>query len=480
MQINELPINKYLVLSCYGNLFAILDIETKIKYIVNNTGKVIAFGDDIDIVCSKFIKKTIMEKGHLKEKILDENGSFLYMGTKVDVLDAHCGIVCFSKKNHFYLISNDTSIAITKKSYDQIEAFPYCTLDNTKFYKVKKGNCYGVIDAETNTIIKSVYDDVDYISNVFTYKKNNKYGLVDIKGNKLTNCKYRKITPSINNLLIVENDNLMHGVIDKSGNIIIKPLYDEINIYKDSIVCKIENKPLDIVNTYDLKGTKKETFFASSVVPYGNIKKVIEKDRVYYIDENNHNIFNKTFYYGSNVVNNTVVVMEDISSSPYLLNLNGERLTNDSYIDLNYVNNNLLRTVKEGNNLTGNFGLIDINGTKLLEEIYDYVIPYEDFIKVKINGKYTLIDYNKKFLLDSFYDEISNPKNGLMITKSSNRYGLITSTEELLKPIYKNIKLLDNGNILKDLTVVKKEELINTTTNNNTCKLKKILKKDNI
>ncbi len=256
------------------------------------------------------------------------------------------------------------------------------------------------------------------------------------------------------NYFTLRKDNL-YGVIDRSGNIIIDPTYDDVKIpnpEKPVFVCyegedtKVlnENKE-EILTDYDkvepiqLKNTVDDLIYEKSVLKY----------------------------------------QEDGKFG--LIDFEGKRITKpiyDSIDSLNYKEGQLL--VKQD----GKTGVINIKGNTLIDIKYDQInvdgyytkeggYNYSGYIVSTTTDqgyRYGYINYDGKLLLEPNYNQLSrvtqiqDNNNAYIICAENGRYGVIKNDENIIPNEYQSIEY-DEGNNLFTIEKGKKYGIANIEGN---------------
>lgn len=87
------------------------------------------------------------------------------------------------------------------------------------FYEVSKNGKRGIIDAQLNTVVSIIYDDIESLdrNGLFKVKNDGKYGLVNKQGNEQVACEYDEISLRTNNTYAVKKDGKSF-IINKDGN----------------------------------------------------------------------------------------------------------------------------------------------------------------------------------------------------------------------------------------------------------------------
>lgn len=227
-----------------------------------------------------------------------------------------------------------------------------------------------------------------------------------------------------------------YGVMDRSGNIIIKAQYTNVEIpnpEKDIFVCYEDEKTTVFNSNKDELYTK-----YSKVLP---IK--LENTASLLCYEKTVLKYEKDGQYG-------------------LIDFDGKEITQNIYGEIK----NLQGT--EGKLLVtkeGKYGVINIKGTELVNPEYDKIQTDEfynnetktveaGFIvsKTTDNGyRYGYINYKGVKLLDTEYNEIiriAEKYDVYLIASKNGQFGLYKENKEIIKPQYQSISYTDNGAII--------------------------------
>lgn len=133
--------------------------------------------------------------------------------------------------------------------YEQVEPIRLKSVSSDLMYeksvlKYLEGGKYGLIDFEGKKITKPIYDEIDsltYKEGEILVKQNDKYGVININGYQIIEPLYDEITVDgyytadvqyKNAGYIVSNtteEGYRYGYIDKDGNIIAEPQYNELS-----------------------------------------------------------------------------------------------------------------------------------------------------------------------------------------------------------------------------------------------------------
>lgn len=277
------------------------------------------------------------------------------------------------------------------------------------------------------------------VSAYFIYQNGKKYEIEEVK-------QY--------NYFSLRKDNLF-GVIDRSGNIIIEPTYDDV---------KIPNPEKPVFVCYEGDSTK--------VLNERKEEILTDYDKVEPIQL--QNTVNDLIYEKS--------VLKYQQDGKYgLIDFEGKRITKpiyDSIDSLNYKEGQLL--VKQD----GKTGVINIKGNTLIDIKYDQINV--DGYYTKENGynysgyivstttdqgyRYGYINYDGKLLLEPNYNQLSrvtqiqDNNNAYIICAENGRYGVMKNDESIIPNEYQSIDY-DEGNNLFTIEKSKKYGIANIDGN---------------
>lgn len=315
-----------------------------------------------------------------------------------------------------------------------------------------------------NTSIKNSYQ-----TQILRYKANGKYGLISLNGNEITSAIYESIETLEykDGILKVKKDG-KYGLIDINGEEVVKTEYNSIvtdGYYNEN--SKYE-KAGYIVNVRTDEGYRygyinykgKQTLDTR----YTNIKRMTEiknDDMVYLITYNNGKagiikngqtlIENKYENIEFDVTNNILVLQQNAKQGVYdldgnmilpiqyenvifagkyinankdgklmVFDITGKLQSEDSYKSITPVANEKYSiTINRDNQ----YGVIDTNKTKLIENIYSYIeYAFDDYFIVSLNGKTGVLDAKNNIIIPVEKDIVQNIKgtNMIQVINSSN------------------------------------------------------------
>ena len=230
-----------------------------------------------------------------------------------------------------------------------------------------------------------------------------------------------------------------YGVIDKSGNVIIEAKYTSIDIPNPTKPIFIKSE--DGKNYEAIDNTGKDI--------------LTEYDNIEAIDINN---------ISSNIPYEKTVLKYKLNGLYGLIDFNGKKITDNIYNSITNID------YKEGNlkiEQNGQFGVINIKGATILKPEYDSIISdgyydeetkYENagfVLRIKTDNGYRFGYANKKgkIILDTLYNEINRiteleGKDVYLITSNNGRYGLVKNGKEVLKNEYTDLSFDVNNHLL--------------------------------
>ena len=251
-------------------------------------------------------------------------------------------------------------------------------------------------------------------------------GYINIEGETFANK-----SAVLDDMLIVKGQNNLYGVISlQNGNlnqIILETKYESIKYLRNTYDF--------LVGSNNKKGIISKDRATKVELIYDNIKEVTNKNDIIYVIE-------KSNFYGIlDEEGRTVLYPEYERIGIDVISYTQNGVTNG------YILYNQLIPVKRN----GKWGLIDINGNKVFDFVYDSfgcsnpkatraygVIQIEeyDLIVAKKGDKYNLINTKgeelfKQFILDSVYISVSEGKNMYYVTSGETTQELISFLKEI-------------------------------------------------
>lgn len=237
----------------------------------------------------------IAEDNALKYGIIDINGN-----TIIDFqYDNIYYVYNNDKDNYIYVATNSNEYSIYNKNLEQIfidnisaiywfEDNVVCYLDNNNVV-----HTYNIVTNKEETY-DSKYRYVNYYVDglAFVSDNNNKYGYIDENKNIVIDLKYTYQVSNFNynyaSVCNYDNNSINCGVIDKTGNTIIKEKYNDIAIINDKYLVVEDSNNKYIINYKEEKQT--DTYSEIQVVDDGKYYIVTNNKGKYGVLDSNFNI----------------------------------------------------------------------------------------------------------------------------------------------------------------------------------------------
>jgi len=311
---------------------------------------------------------------------------------------------------------------IIEPQYDKIiipnqhrDVFLCKTATDSKF--VNKAN-KEIFQKYKNVNLIEIHDSI-YEKNILTYEEDGKFGLLGITGKTITEAKYEEIFSSgYKNAEVIVKQNGKYGIIDEKGNTKIKNEYDSIRS--------------------DEYYTEENGYNKSGYI----VQKTTEEGYRYgYYDSEGSKVLNEEYNQLSRI---TQVKSNDIylivaKNGQYGVFINNSKIINTQYQSIDY-NSDLEIFIVER---TGKFGVMNLNGGKLLDTQYS---------ELQINGIYiyTIKDEERKVWDTSgnevninFETVIQKTNSEYFIKSEAGNYSILNSNFELIsKQNYKYLEYI--------------------------------------
>lgn len=190
-----------------------------------------------------------------------------------------------------------------------------------------------------------------------------------------------------------------------------------------STTCKIEENSFD-----DLISIK-------SVI----INEIAQKKYIIYNYETNKSSNSYTKIEPITINNEIYFIYQSVNYG--ILDKNGEGKINATYQSLEKVYNKDYFISKINNK----YGIIDINNTNIIENIYDDINPIEDYLIATLNGKKIILDYSGNKLTDEA--DYINIVDKYFFTQDNNDIKLYMTNEEIFNFNLKDMFDIDITNV---------------------------------
>lgn len=372
-------------------------------------------------------------------------------------------------------------------------------------YLVKIDDKWGLIDSGGDYLIEPKFDDVDYVGeNRLRVWKDGKYGFMDLSGRYLLKPQFHhtRFCKFQDGLIEIMDADYKSGFMDVEGNIIINPRFDYAwDFYNGLAIACIEGKR-GLIN-------KRGEFLVEPI--YDEIENGFNCDRAWvkneekygYIDRNGTMVIGTQFEDASGFQNGLAPVK--INDKWGLIEVEGNWKIEPKFDDIDeiIIGGKLLYRVK----YNGKAGIIDSAGNYIIEPLYNTVIWNEreniftisygeagDWVNsllndndltwglmdhngkwirrlgkdneefqitgdrvefseglaaVKINGKWGYVGVDGKIAIEPIFDTASNFEEGLATVRGDGKYGVINRKGKFIsKERFENLSAhIKNGYI---------------------------------
>lgn len=239
---------------------------------------------------------------------------------------------------------------------------------NSEFVKIKKGDKYGLINTRGETILPTIYSDIQVGTSLktFSVSKDKIIKVLQLGKNPYSIDKKILSTEGFyNEFAVMKYNNGRFGCIDNQGKIRVAPQYEYICPFENDVAVVKLNGKWGIID-------KNESFVAQ---PY---------------------------YDSISVFKNKICIVSE-KGIHYLMDCNGRILTPDGYASI---------TMTKGGNylLTKNKlkGIANANGKEIISPRYQNIVEFSPTLfRVTENNLQGVIDSNQKIILHIKYHAIS-------------------------------------------------------------------------
>lgn len=321
------------------------------KYgLIDTNGTQIANCEYDSITALKGVENSLLTEKDGKVGIIDNVGSVI-IDTNYEEIEPistrfEDGYIVRNEDNKYGVITYTKTVAV-EENYDDIKN----VYGGGKYYIVREGNNWEVIDTEGNKYLAGDYDDIISIAGENAIVENNgNYGVVSIaSGENVIDIKYDGVTYTAGNKYIVV-DNNKYGIVDDTNNVLIDLKYSNISYRSSSNFYEGTNEDY----TSDLLDSDLNVKLSNVIVSEVNETKGYIKVR----DNDTYKYYNFRF---------------EEKTSQEILNGN---------------------TIFLSRNEEGKYGFVDKNGNVVVNYIYDDAREQNDYgyASVKQDGLWGSID----------------------------------------------------------------------------------------
>lgn len=319
--------------------------------------------------------------------------------------------ICYEGENIKILNQNNEEILT---DFENVEPIRLKNIASDLMYEksvltYKENEKYGLVSLEGKRLTKAIYDEITglpYKEGELLVKQNEKYGVINIKGNKLVEIAYDQITVDgyytdtdhykyAGYIVSIKTDEgYRYGYVDIDGKKILEPEYNEVS----RITEIADNKEIYLIcaknGQYGLNKNSEQIIpneYQSITFDENNQLLVIEKSKTYGIANLEGKILISPQYKQIDIVGVYLYAQNDQGTTVY--NSDGTQANIDTNIAILNTNNEKYK-IRIDNSEKTKYGLIESDGSKLIEEKYSYMeYLYDDlFLVSNENSKLGIVD----------------------------------------------------------------------------------------
>ncbi len=225
----NLPKGSFLSDAISSSLFLVNVQEKKNHYsaLIDEKSNIVKKFDDIIFVNEKKDNYLIT-----KDKVMDLKGNILidFSGSHIEYLNNNV----FAYFSFYSPLSTKIVNVSTKREID----VKYFTCDNGLIVISKGQNQVGLLDKDANELLEPIYDNIGPFDNgISVIEKNNKYGVINKDGELIIKPSLPKSYIAVNNNFIIStapNKN-KHTIFDMKGNMLFKDIiYNSLFVVDDN------------------------------------------------------------------------------------------------------------------------------------------------------------------------------------------------------------------------------------------------------
>lgn len=322
-----------------------------------------------------------------------------------------------------YGVIDSTGQIIIDATYDEVE-IPNPSKDVFICYQGEQGKAYNAnkqqLFAEYNSIsaiqLNNVAYDLPYEKSVLKCEKNGMYGLIDFSGNKILDTEYDSIESfsNVEGQFIIEQSEKF-GIANMKGTILVEPEYDTIlgdNYYSQENGYKYSGYIVGIKNT--------DGYQYGYINYKGSLKLEVEYNDISRVTEINDD---KTAY------------LISAKNGQYGVSKDNKQIINNEYQDIEYDDSNNIFIIQKGEN----YGVANIEG--------NITIPVENS-SVQSKGQYIYIEKDgEQWVCDASGNKVDVDFNETIMETSNENYKIIINTES--SSSYYGVIDANNNEIIK-------------------------------
>jgi len=365
--------------------------------------------------------------------------------------DFHEGMAGFVKGGKVGVVNSNGDVVVPPSYDNKYGMYGYLRYFDSMAV-VKKNGKFGYIDKKGKEVVPCIYDDVSEFSEGFAaVNKGGKYGVIDKSGKQIVPFKYDYIAKFCNGAALVGIGGKF-GFINEKGEEIVSLNYvnGDDNCYFYDGLARVVTKPEEDVWNYIYINKSGEVIIGPIYDEARRFQEglaVVKKGDMYgYIDTNGKEVIPFIYDNANDFVDGMAVVYKD--GKYQIIDKKGNAITEPIY--------NYYKIISEGLAFMGRddlYGMVDKNGREVIPFEYSWGDLWEckeGLIQVKKNGKWGYCDKNGKQVIPCVYDNVEPFSEGYAVVKKDGIYGYIDKEGKCTLDI--------NDNDLKSIISGKKEE----------------------
>ena len=336
--------------------------------------------------------------------------------------------------------------------------------------KVSTGGKYGFIDKTGKIVIEPRYSDAKDFAEGYVPVKENKWYYIDKTGKKLSSLEFEQANVFSEGLASVKI-NGKYGFINKSGEIVIKPQFDEayaygLNMFKDGLALINANGKFGFIDKSGSMVIKTQYSAVQDYYGLGPFKNGIacvdlSANDCIFIDKEGKQVFDKTFNFSEGFKEDFAVVMHGVRlgtgryTNQYgFIDKSGNQITEMKYNIAHSFSDDLAQVGFWSNDGQAQpflkIGYIDKKGTTVIEPKFG--VGSQDFSEglavVEVNAKYGYIDKGGNLVIKPTFDQANKFTDGIASVKNGDKWAIIDKTGKIIVKLKYEPSKLSDGLIL--------------------------------
>ncbi len=302
----------------------------------------------------------------------------------------------------------------------------------------------GVLNKNGKSIIPLEYTSVKLIESGFFSVENKQKlsALYSSTGEELTAFQFESIEPLNEKLFLVKYYN-RRGLIDRSGNIIVPPIYKNIQLSGD----KARALPFTRWDFFKADQFNTSLYFDDLYFVEANKFSVVSGENIGIIKSDETYQYYKTELSLLNTKHGITIIKNENSGYQGAIDNNGKAILPINYDSIVVFKNFLMGEIKKPDHQ--NWSAYNRAGKKLSLFSYEtFGAPINGIIEASRNGKVGLLDDNGQEASPFLYDSISSFQQSRAIAKYQGSYGLINEKGHWVITPYQDFMSFQNNLVI--------------------------------